>query len=512
MDYDGHMRASMSSNICNVMNYAEGQVGSMVALMTTDHGTEGEQNRNHNPQHSSQHEQPQNQSSHSRDDRRQQLRSLNQTTMSSSLPTSSLTYYNAAMVEPYLQSALLQSTHTFNQSNNVETHPHIISALDQLETSVVVSAEEEKPHIGIRPKPVQSAQFPSSIDCNYVLSSSGQSVLVSPGANSTTHESQAAVASVSRDMENAHPSADRSDVIRSKIMSHPTYPRLVMAYVNCHKIGAPPEVATSLEEISKKYQSFRSSSPASTGADPELDNFMETYCNVLQKYHDELMQPYKEAMTFFRKIELQLNALSKGTVRLCHTGDDKADANCNSGQHGLIAGGSSGEEDAEEGDVSCGEVDFHEEMIDPLADDQKVKEQLLRKYSGYIYKLKQEFLKKKKKGKLPKNAREKLLDWWNQHYKWPYPSEAEKAALAETTGLDQKQINNWFINQRKRHWKPSEDMQYVMVDSPTAHHHHHVLHGHAHLTPHPLAPYAVMETMDAAAAAAAAVTMLPSLQ
>ena len=28
----------------------------------------------------------------------------------------------------------------------------------------------------------------------------------------------------------------------------------------------------------------------------------------------------------------------------------------------------------------------------------------------------------------------------------------------------QKQINNWFINQRKRHWKPSEDMQFMVMD------------------------------------------------
>jgi hypothetical protein len=33
--------------------------------------------------------------------------------------------------------------------------------------------------------------------------------------------------------------------------------------------------------------------------------------------------------------------------------------------------------------------------------------------------------------------------------------ELEKAALADSTGLDGKQINNWFINQRKRHWKPT---------------------------------------------------------
>lgn len=43
--------------------------------------------------------------------------------------------------------------------------------------------------------------------------------------------------------------------------------------------------------------------------------------------------------------------------------------------------------------------------------------------------------------------------------------EADKIFLAEATGLDQKQINNWFINQRKRHWKPSEDMQLAVMDS-----------------------------------------------
>lgn len=36
--------------------------------------------------------------------------------------------------------------------------------------------------------------------------------------------------------------------------------------------------------------------------------------------------------------------------------------------------------------------------------------------------------------------------------------------LSETTGLDIKQINNWFINQRKRHWKPSEDMRFSVME------------------------------------------------
>lgn len=47
--------------------------------------------------------------------------------------------------------------------------------------------------------------------------------------------------------------------------------------------------------------------------------------------------------------------------------------------------------------------------------------------------------------------------------------EGDKIALAESTGLDQKQINNWFINQRKRHWKSPENMQMAIMDNLSAH-------------------------------------------
>ncbi|KAF6159130.1 hypothetical protein GIB67_032747, partial [Kingdonia uniflora] len=110
------------------------------------------------------------------------------------------------------------------------------------------------------------------------------------------------------------------------------------------------------------------------------------------------------------------------------------------------------------------DIEVSDDYINPQAEDRELKLQLLRKYSGYLGTLKQEFSKKKKKGKLPKEARQILMDWWNKHYKWPYPSEQQKMALAACTGLDQKQINNWFINQRKRHWKPSEERQFMVMD------------------------------------------------
>ncbi|KAJ9166390.1 hypothetical protein P3X46_021156 [Hevea brasiliensis] len=243
-------------------------------------------------------------------------------------------------------------------------------------------------------------------------------------------------------------SSGEVEAIKAKIIAHPQYSNLLEAYMDCQKVGAPPEVAARLAAARQEFQSKQRSSVTSrdTLKDPELDQFMEAYCDMLVKYREELTRPIQEAMDFMRRIETQLNMICNGPLRIFNS-DEKSE------------GVGSSEEDQEN---SGGETELPE--IDPRAEDRELKNHLLRKYSGYLSSLKQELSKKKKKGKLPKEARQKLLSWWELHYKWPYPSETEKVALAESTGLDQKQINNWFINQRKRHWKPSEDMQFMVMD------------------------------------------------
>nr|UXM19657.1 STM protein [Hygrophila difformis] len=243
---------------------------------------------------------------------------------------------------------------------------------------------------------------------------------------------------------------------KAKIMAHPHYNRLLAAYINCQKIGAPPEVVAKLEEVCASSAAAMSRhGNSSVGEDPALDQFMEAYCEMLIKYEQELSKPFKEAMLFLSRIECQFKALT------------------------LSPSGSSACVDAMERNGSSEEeADLNTSFIDPQAEDRELKGQLLRKYSGYLGSLKQEFMKKRKKGKLPKEARQQLLEWWTRHYKWPYPSEAQKLALAESTGLDQKQINNWFINQRKRHWKPSEDMQFVVMDATHPHYYMDNMLGH----------------------------------
>ncbi|KAL2346519.1 hypothetical protein Fmac_000519 [Flemingia macrophylla] len=194
------------------------------------------------------------------------------------------------------------------------------------------------------------------------------------------------------------------EAIKAKIIAHPHYSNVLQVYMDCQKVGAPPEVAARLAAVLQDFEARQRSMVRSRESckDPELDQFMEAFYDMLVKYRVELTRPVQEAMDFMRSIETQLNTLCDGTVRIFS--DDKCENN-----------GSSVEDEENSG----GETEVAE--IDPQAEDRELKSHLLKKYS-------------------------------------------EKLALAEATGLDQKQINNWFINQRKRHWKPSEDMQFMVMD------------------------------------------------
>ncbi|KAF0975786.1 hypothetical protein FDP41_005113 [Naegleria fowleri] len=58
------------------------------------------------------------------------------------------------------------------------------------------------------------------------------------------------------------------------------------------------------------------------------------------------------------------------------------------------------------------------------------------------------------RGNLPKSSVDCLQKWLFDNFNHPYPSDAEKDALATETSLTLTQVNNWFINARRRIWKP----------------------------------------------------------
>lgn len=71
--------------------------------------------------------------------------------------------------------------------------------------------------------------------------------------------------------------------------------------------------------------------------------------------------------------------------------------------------------------------------------------------------LDQERRRNKKRGIFPKVATNIMRAWLFQHLSHPYPSEDQKKQLAQDTGLTILQVNNWFINARRRIVQPMID-------------------------------------------------------
>ncbi|XP_022110683.1 homeobox protein PKNOX2-like isoform X2 [Acanthaster planci] len=65
--------------------------------------------------------------------------------------------------------------------------------------------------------------------------------------------------------------------------------------------------------------------------------------------------------------------------------------------------------------------------------------------------------RKPKRGVLPKHATNIMRSWLFQHIVHPYPTEDEKRMIAAQTNLTLLQVNNWFINARRRILQPMLD-------------------------------------------------------
>ncbi|XP_076800375.1 homeobox protein Meis1-like isoform X2 [Clavelina lepadiformis] len=71
----------------------------------------------------------------------------------------------------------------------------------------------------------------------------------------------------------------------------------------------------------------------------------------------------------------------------------------------------------------------------------------------------------KKRGIFPKQATNIMRAWLFQNLTHPYPSEEQKKSLANQTGLTILQVNNWFINARRRIVQPMIDQSNRAVSS-----------------------------------------------
>jgi hypothetical protein len=193
---------------------------------------------------------------------------------------------------------------------------------------------------------------------------------------------------------------------------------------------------------------FERNGPRAARADARsVDEFMAKCVSEMEAYAEDLRATYREAEDACAAFEARVAKLGRLTLR---DEDEEKNAQKNATRF-PVAGAAPAPAPAprprsEACPLPAGPSARGGHSSDTL------RETLKRKYAASILTLKDEFLKKRKKGKLPSAATDALKKWWRDRVVWPYPTEEEKRALGSETGLDPTQINNWFINQRKRHW------------------------------------------------------------
>ncbi|KAJ6915535.1 Homeobox protein knotted-1-like 3 [Populus alba x Populus x berolinensis] len=208
----------------------------------------------------------------------------------------------------------------------------------------------------------------------------------------------------------------------------------------------------------------------------ELDQFMTHYVLLLCSFKDQLQQHVRvhamEAVMACWELEQSLQSFDSSyglllvNLTLLHCFPFKA---CVSPGEGTGATMSDDDDDQADSDANLydGNLDGLDTMgFGPLVPTeterslmervrQELKHELKQDYKEKIVDIREEILRKRRAGKLPGDTTSLLKAWWQTHSKWPYPTEEDKARLVQETGLHLKQINNWFINQRKRNWHSS---------------------------------------------------------
>ncbi|XP_008802008.1 homeobox protein knotted-1-like 13 isoform X2 [Phoenix dactylifera] len=247
---------------------------------------------------------------------------------------------------------------------------------------------------------------------------------------------------------------------KAEILAHPLYEQLLSAHVACLRIATPvdqlPRIDAQLaqsQHVVAKY-SVLGHGNQMLGDDKELDQFMTHYVLLLCSFKEQLQQHVRvhamEAVMACWELEQSLQSLTgvspgEGTgATMSDDDEDQADSDTN------LFDGSLGDGIDSMGFGPLIPTETERSLMDRVR--QELKHELRQGYKEKIVDIREEILRKRRAGKLPGDTTSTLKAWWQSHSKWPYPTEDDKARLVQETGLQLKQINNWFINQRKRNW------------------------------------------------------------
>uniref|UniRef100_A0A3B4C208 Homeobox domain-containing protein n=1 Tax=Pygocentrus nattereri TaxID=42514 RepID=A0A3B4C208_PYGNA len=262
---------------------------------------------------------------------------------------------------------------------------------------------------------------------------------------------------------------------KDAIYGHPLFPLLALIFEKCELATCTPrepgvaggDVCSSEsfnEDIAVFAKQIRAEKPLFS-SNPELDNLMIQAIQVLrfhllelEKVHelcDNFCHRYISCLKGKMPIDLVIDEreggsksdseeISRSSGPLDQTSWNRDHDDTASTRSGGTPGPSSGGHTSHSGDNSSEQGDgLDNSVASPSTgdDDDPDKEKK----------------RNKKRGIFPKVATNIMRAWLFQHLTHPYPSEEQKKQLAQDTGLTILQVNNWFINARRRIVQPMID-------------------------------------------------------
>uniref|UniRef100_A0A671QE50 Homeobox protein Meis1 n=2 Tax=Sinocyclocheilus TaxID=75365 RepID=A0A671QE50_9TELE len=273
---------------------------------------------------------------------------------------------------------------------------------------------------------------------------------------------------------------------KDSIYGHPLFPLLALIFEKCELATCTPrepgvaggDVCSSEsfnEDIAVFAKQIRAEKPLFS-SNPELDNLMIQAIQVLrfhllelEKVHelcDNFCHRYISCLKGKMPIDLVIDdreggsksdseeiTRSSGPLDQVRTSWNRDHDDTASTRSGGTPGPSSGGHTSHSGDNSSEQGDgLDNSVASPSTgdDDDPDKEKK----------------RNKKRGIFPKVATNIMRAWLFQHLTHPYPSEEQKKQLAQDTGLTILQVNNWFINARRRIVQPMIDQSNRAGKSP----------------------------------------------
>ncbi|XP_003745598.1 homeobox protein PKNOX2 [Galendromus occidentalis] len=235
-------------------------------------------------------------------------------------------------------------------------------------------------------------------------------------------------------------SLEETEFIKKALLKHPLFPLLALLFEKCElatmTCGAEPDN----EKLEREFMEFAQSTKEWSAGEGSIDQLMLESLQVLRIHLGELQKVNELCNNFCQRYIrcLRDKMHSSNLLKDAHFDVDDSDDD-------QLSNGSAGEtENSQEAKAAT---------VGPPP------KKVTRSMSVSRSTPNPNQSSSSTRGVLPKQATELMRAWLFAHIVHPYPSEEEKKIIAQQTNLSLLQVNNWFINARRRILQPMLDSQ-----------------------------------------------------